>query len=104
MDEKKVMFNQYIGFHEKYSKQYGPETVVLIQSGSHFNIFAMINDEQTIGPDIYHIGNNILNISVTRQNKKIQEVSMNNHLLAGFPVASIQKYETILLNHNYTVQ
>ena len=103
MDEKKVMFNQYIGFHEKYSKQYGPETVVLIQSGSHFNIFAMINDEQTIGPDIYHIGNNILNISVTRQNKKIQEVSMNNHLLAGFPVASIQKYETILLNHNYTV-
>ena len=67
------------------------------------DLFAIINDELNLGPDIYHIGNNILNITVTKQNKKIPEISYSNHLLAGFPVNSIQKYENILLNHNYTV-
>ena len=103
MDEKKFLLNQYIDFHNKYVEKYGPETVVLLQNGSHFNLFALINDELSLGPDIYHIGNNILNITVTKQNKKIEEVSYKNHLLCGFPVNSIQKYENILLNHNYTV-
>jgi len=103
MDERKFLFNQYIDFHTKYVTKYGPETVVLLQNGSHFNLFAIVNDEMNIGPDIYHIGNNILNITVTKQNKKIEEVSYKNHLLAGFPVNSIQKYENMLLNHNYTV-
>ena len=101
MDENKFLFNQYVEFHNKYVKKYGHDTVVLLQNGSHFNLFAIINDEMNLGPDIYHIGNNILNITVTKQNKKIQEVSYKNHLLAGFPVNSIQKYENILLNHNY---
>ena len=103
MDEKKFLLNQYIDFHNKYVAKYGPETVVLLQNGSHFNLFALINDELNLGPDIYHIGNNILNITVTKQNKKIEEVSYKNHLLCGFPVNSVQKYENILLNHNYTV-
>ena len=36
-------------------------------------------------------------------NNNYNIVSYNNHLLAGFPVNSIQKYENILLSHNYTV-
>ena len=102
-DHKKFLFNQYIDFHNTYTEKYGPDTVVLLQNGSHFNLFAIINDTLNLGPDIYHIGNNILNITVTKQNKKIPEISYNNHLLAGFPVNSIQKYENILLSHNYTV-
>ena len=35
---------KYIDFHNKYTKIYGENTVVLMQSGSHFNIFAVIND------------------------------------------------------------
>ena len=71
MDDKKFLFNQYINFYKKYTEKFGPDTVVLLQNGSHFNVFAIINDELNIGPDIYHIGNNILNITVTKQNKKI---------------------------------
>jgi len=70
-DHKKFLFNQYIDFHNTYTEKYGPDTVVLLQNGSHFNLFAIINDELNLGPDIYHIGNNILNITVTKQNKKI---------------------------------
>ena len=96
---------KYIEYHEKYTKKYGENTVVLMQAGSHFNLFAIINDEVNLGPDIYHICKNVLNnaLQVTKQNKKKPEISYSNCLLAGFPVYSIQKYENILLNNNYTV-
>ena len=102
MNEKNFT-HLYIDYHNEYIKKYGENTVVLIQTGSHFNVFAVINDEINHGPDIYHICKTIMNIEVVKQNKKIKEVSYKNCLLAGFPVNSIQKYETILLNHNYTV-
>ena len=96
---------RYLEYHEEYTKKYGDNTVVLMQAGSHFNIFAIINDEVSIGPDIYHICQNVLNnsLQVTKQNKKKPEISYNNCLLAGFPVYSIQKYTNMLLNNNYTV-
>jgi DNA mismatch repair protein MutS len=105
MDLSNHHVKKYIEYHDIYSKKYGENTVVLMQSGSHFNIFAVINDEVSLGPDIYHICQNILNnaLQVTKQNKKIPEISIKNCLLAGFPIYVIQKYENILLNNNYTV-
>ena len=96
---------KYIEYHNKYTEKYGENTVVLMQAGSHFNLFAIINDEMNIGPDIYHICQNVLSnsLQVTKQNKKKAEISYNNCLLAGFPVYSIQKYENMFLNNNYTV-
>ena len=96
---------KYMAYHEEYTKKYGENTVVLMQAGSHFNIFAIINDEVNLGPDIYHICTNVLNnaLQVTKQNKKKPEISYGNCLMAGFPVYSIQKYENIFLNSNYTV-
>ena len=96
---------KYINYHNKYTGIYGENTVVLMQSGSHFNIFAVINDEINDGPDIYHICKNVLNnaLQVTKQNKNKPEISYSNCLLAGFPIFSIQKYENILIDNNYTV-
>ena len=51
---------KYIDYHNKYVEKYGENTVVLMQTGSHFNIFSIMNDEVNIGPDIYHICQNIL--------------------------------------------
>ena len=105
MDLSNHHVKKYIEYHDIYSKKYGENTVVLMQSGSHFNIFSVINDEISMGPDIYHICQNILNnaLQVTKQNKKNPEISIKNCLLAGFPTYVIQKYENILLNNNYTV-
>ena len=107
MEKTNHHIKKYIEYHEKYTKKYGKNTVVLMQSGSHFNIFAVINDEQNLnlGPDIYHICQNVLNnaLLVTKQNKKNPEISYSNCLLAGFPLCVIQKYENILLSNNYTV-
>ena len=73
MDLSNHHVKKYIEYHEIYTKKYGENTVVLMQSGSHFNIFAVINDEINLGPDIYHICQIILNnaLQVTKQNKKI---------------------------------
>jgi DNA mismatch repair protein MutS len=105
MDLSNHHVKKYIEYHDIYTKKYGENTVVLMQSGSHFNIFSVINDEVNMGPDIYHICQNILNnaLQVTKQNKKVPEISIKNCLLAGFPTYVVQKYENILLNNNYTV-
>ena len=102
MDTKHIL-REYIQIHDKYTEKYGKRTIVLMEVGSFFEIYAVINDEINIGPDIYDICQNILQISVTKRNKKIPEVSYNNYLQAGFPNVSVQKFENILLNHNYTV-
>ena len=96
---------KYIEYHNKYTDKYGENTLVLMQAGSHFNIFAIINEEDNIGPDIYHICQNVLDgaLQVTKQNKNKPEISYKNCLLAGFPTYVIDKYEKILLNNNYTV-
>ena len=103
--EENHYIKKYIQYHDKYVEKYGENTVVLMQTGSHFNIFAIINDDINVGPDIYHICKNVLNnaLQVTKQNKNVKEISFKNCLMAGFPIYSIQKYETILLNHNFTV-
>jgi len=95
---------KYINYHNQYVKKYGENTVIFMQTGSHFNIFAVINDEINDGPDIYNICTNILNnsLQVTRQNKSKPEVSYKNCLMAGFPLYSVNKYENMLLDNNFT--
>ena len=36
---------KYIEYHNKYTDKYGENTLVLMQAGSHFNIFAIINEK-----------------------------------------------------------
>ena len=47
----KNFIHQYIDYHNTYTKIYGEHTVVLIHTGSHFNVFAVINDEINDGPE-----------------------------------------------------
>ena len=94
--EGKTILKEYIELHDKYKKKYGENTVVLMEVGSFFELYAVINDEVNIGPDIYHICQNILQIAVTKRNKKIQEVNFSNYLQGGFPNVAIQKFENIL--------
>ena len=62
----------YMNYHKKYTDKYGENTVILMQTGSNFNLFSIINDEISIGPDIYYICQTVLNnsLQVTKQNKK----------------------------------
>ena len=104
MDNKQHILNLYIKYRDEYIKKYGENTIVLMEVGTFYEIYAVINEDMNIGEkNIYNICQNILGIAVTRRNKKIEEVSYNNYLQAGVPSFGIKKYTDILLNNNYTV-
>ena len=92
-------------YHEIHTKIWRKYRCPYARGKSHFNLFAVINDEVNIGPGIYHICQNVLNnaLQVTKVSQKKPEISFGNCLLAGFPILGIGKYANILRNSNYTV-
>lgn len=93
------LMRQYITLHDAACKKYGKDTtVVLYQNGSFYEIYAT----HTTGPNITKL-TTVLNITLTRKNKSIQEINENNPFMTGFPVASINNYVKKLVNNGYTV-
>jgi len=71
------IFKEYCSYLSKYKSKYGEKTVILMQVGSFFEIYAIINDNIQLGEvNIYEISQDILNISVAYKTNKI--------LMAGF--------------------
>lgn len=98
-----VMIDDYIDYTNKYKQIYGDRTIILIEVGSFFEIYAVKNDYENEGTiDIYAIAD-ICNFQVSRKNKNISEISRKNHLMAGFPSYAINKHSQTLLNNGYTV-
>lgn len=100
-DDLCYIFKQYLKFHNKYSEIYD-KSIVLMMVGQFYEIYAVINDEMHIGPDLNEICD-ILNIHVAKRNNNIQEINLDNFLMAGFPDHALVKYKNILLNNNYTI-
>ena len=97
----KNLIIQYFDIQEKFEKKYGKNTLVFMQVGSFFEMYGVDNEVEKIG-DLNKI-TSILNISLTRRDKKILENSRENALMAGVPLYTRNKYINILLQNNYTV-
>ena len=98
MDDNKTKFNlisEYLDLQEKYEKKWGENTIVLMEVGSFFEIYGIVNETTKRGK-IYEVAN-CLNLSVSRKNSKTEPISIKNPLMAGFPNYSIKKWEEILL-------
>jgi len=93
-----MLYDDYIEYYKKYKKIYGENTVVLMEVGSFFELYAE-NEETTNITEIC----SILNIQSTRKNKSILESSRSNPLMAGFPSHSLKKFIDILLYEKYTI-
>uniref|UniRef100_A0A6C0BTQ3 DNA mismatch repair proteins mutS family domain-containing protein n=1 Tax=viral metagenome TaxID=1070528 RepID=A0A6C0BTQ3_9ZZZZ len=96
------ILKEYLDYHSKYSQKYGKNTIVLMMVGQFYEIYAVINDEISVGANL-NVISDILNIQISRRNKKIKEISYDNFLMAGFPDHAFLKFRNILLNHNYTI-
>jgi len=94
-----VLYDDYLEYTNKYKKIYGNKSVVLMEVGSFFELYAVDKDE---GAPIYEICS-LLNIQYTRKNKSILECSKNNPLMAGFPSSSLKKFMDVLIQEQYTV-
>jgi DNA mismatch repair protein MutS len=97
-----TIYDDYIAYHEKYTKVYGEKTIIFLQVGDFFELYAVQNENENAGPDLYAIGD-MCNIVITRKNKSIPENSRANPLMAGFPIHAYQKQAQLLVNANYTV-
>ena len=89
---------EYLKLQKKYIKLYGERTIVLMQVGSFHEAYAT----KTQGYDLKELGD-LLNIIVSKKNKKIEEVNEKNPYMLGFPIISTMKFINILIDNNFTV-
>jgi DNA mismatch repair protein MutS len=81
----------YLSIQKYFEEQLGQNTVVLIEIGSFFEVYQneIIGKSKEIAE--------ILNIQLSRKNKKILEISDKNPYMAGIPSITIDKYINILM-------
>ena len=93
-----MIIDDYLNYLDEYRNKYGENTVIMMQVGSFFELYAIdINSKY-----LYTIAD-ICGIIVSRKNKTIQEVSRNNPLMCGFPLYVVNKYIQLILQNNYTI-
>lgn len=99
---KRSLIEVYLEIQKKAEEQYGPQTVVLVEVGSFFEVYGIDNESECIGKpkEIAQL----LNLQLTRLNKSVTENSVSNPLLAGFPSLAFDRYMNRLVQEQkYTI-
>jgi DNA mismatch repair protein MutS len=89
---------RYLHEYNKYKKQYGDKTLVLMQVGSFYELYATDTD----GPKLKDIAD-LLNTVCTKKDKNVKEVSISNPYLVGFPMVATDKFVSLLVKNGYTL-
>jgi len=101
-DKKRLLTDIYFELQRIFEEKYGPDTVVLMEVGTFYEVYEVNNDELKIGKakEVAEL----LNIQLTRKNKTILENSIANPLMAGVPTVSIERYLSRLVqSRRYTI-
>lgn len=98
---KPVIFHLYMWYFNYFQEKYGEKTITLMQVGGFYECYGVDNDKMKMGM-AKEIGA-LLHIEVTRRNKEVRQNSIENYLMAGFPLAALSKYIDILMDGQYTV-
>lgn len=93
----------YIDGARAQRKKHGPKTLVLMEVGSFFEMYAVPNpkDEEFGEADMKEV-TQLLDIQMTRKNKSVA-ASHTNPFMAGFPSFMLDKYLDALVASGYTV-
>ncbi|WP_297432645.1 DNA mismatch repair protein [Sulfurimonas sp.] len=101
-NKDKLLTQTYFDLQRHFEEKYGKDTVVFMEIGTFFEVYEVNNDEEQIGKakEIAEL----LNIQLTKKNKRIVENSEKNPLLAGVPAVSFERYLSRLISEQkYTV-
>ncbi|QOP43862.1 DNA mismatch repair protein [Sulfurimonas sediminis] len=101
-NKEKLLTQVYFDLQRFFEQKYGKDTVVFMEIGTFFEVYEVNNDEEQIGKakEIAEL----LNIQLTKKNKKIIENSEKNPLLAGVPAVSFERYlNRLIQEQKYTV-
>jgi DNA mismatch repair protein MutS len=93
-----VIIDDYLDYHNKYTTLYGSKTIILMQVGSFFEVYATLNE----GPDMKQLSE-LLDIQYTKKDKSVSEINKNNHYLLGFPLYTLHKFVDILISNQFTI-
>jgi DNA mismatch repair protein MutS len=96
-----TMIDEYINYQLEAEKKYGKDTIVFYENGSFYEIYGVDNEKERVGQP--KRVSEILNIAMTRKNKKILENSRKNPLLVGVPVAHSEKHIKALIISGMTI-
>jgi DNA mismatch repair protein MutS len=90
------IYKEYFNLSKQYISQYGEKTVVLMQVGSFFEIYALKND--TLFTSINDICN-ICQFSIAEKKAIYEDKQV---LMAGFPEYKLEKYLQKITEENYS--
>ena len=91
---------QYFQDTEKFKASHGEKTIVLIQVGSFFEVYATVEaDGSYMGSSIEEFSH-INDMSIARKNVCVGDKKV---VMAGFGLTQLEKYVKRLLEHGYTV-
>ncbi|MBT4153596.1 MAG: DNA mismatch repair protein [Candidatus Magasanikbacteria bacterium] len=103
LDQPKVsLVEVYLQLQQHYEGVFGENAIIIMEVGSFYEVYGVDNAEMKIGKpkEIAEV----LNIQLTRRNKRDLQNSMKNPLLAGFPTATFDRYIGRLTAENrYTI-
>jgi DNA mismatch repair protein MutS len=101
-NKDKLLTQIYFDLQKHFEAKYGNDTVVFMEIGTFFEVYEVNNDDEQVGKakEIAEL----LNIQLTKKNKKIIENSEKNPLLAGVPAVSFERYlSRLIAEQKYTV-
>lgn len=93
-----MMYDEYEAYSKKYQDEFGKDTVVLYQCGGFYEVYSI--DDGLV--DIKRIAD-VLDVQVSKRNKKDPEMNRANCLFLGWPLVALNKFLPILIEHNFTV-
>lgn len=93
--------DEYITYQLNAEKKYGKNTIVFYENGTFYEIYGVDNDKEKVGQPKRI--SELLNIAITRKNKKILENSRKNPLMVGVPTAHSEKHIKSLINQGFTI-
>ena len=91
---------KYFEDTKKYKQSHGEKTIILIQVGSFFECYAIVeSDGSYVGSSIEDFSR-ICDMSIARKNSC---VGTKKVVMAGFGLGQLEKYVKRLLEHGYTI-
>lgn len=95
--EKVLITQEYLDYHYKYQDIYGPDTIVIMQVGDFWEMYATLDK----GPDLLRVSE-MTNLARTRKDK-LKDVTISNPYMCGFGLISLDRYLKMFLDKNMIV-
>lgn len=94
------LITKYFEDTKKYKLSHGEKTIILIQVGSFFECYAIVESDGSYSGSSIEEFSRICDMSIARKNTCVGDKKV---VMAGFGLGQLEKYVKRLLEHGYTV-